>query len=102
MRDVGLLEASLARPRHQWTYEPDADIPSLAAAYAWAILRNHPFRDGNKRVAFLTAVTLLGLNGYQLTATETDVVAAMLSAAASEIDEGELTAWFRRRAESTH
>lgn len=102
MRDVGLLEASLARPRHQWTYEPDADIPSLAAAYAWAILRNHPFRDGNKRVAFLTAVTFLGLNGYQLTATETDVVAAMLSAAASDIDEGELTAWFRRRAGPTH
>lgn len=96
MRDAGLLDASLARPRHRWAYEPDSDVVGLAAAYAWAILRNHPFLDGNKRVAFMTAATLLGLNGYQLVAPEQEVVAIMIRAAASDLDEDDLAAWFQR------
>jgi death-on-curing protein len=96
-RDEDLLEASLARPRHKWAYEEGADLASLAAAYAFAILRNHPFRDGNKRTAFLALVVFLGLNGFDFETDEEDVVATIRAAAAGETSEEELTLWIRQR-----
>ena len=62
VRDDDALEAALARARQQWTYEPTSDLASLAAAYAFGLARAHPFSDGNKRTAFITMMTFLGLN----------------------------------------
>lgn len=95
-----LLEASLARPRNKWAYEGDPDLASLAAAYALGIVRNHPFRDGNKRTAFLTLVVFLGLNGLDFETDEKDVVAMIRVVAAGEASEEELTRWTRQRSEA--
>ncbi len=71
-------------------------IAELAAALAWALLRNHPFLDGNKRAAFAGLNLLLDLNGYELTCSEVEETAMVLRAAASEIDDAEWTAWVVR------
>ncbi len=97
IRDENALESALARARRRWTYEPEADLPRLAADYAFGIARNHPFRDGNKRVAFVAAVVFLGLNGLDLIAPEDEVVARMLALAAGELDEEQLASWIRSR-----
>ena len=73
VRDRGLLESGLAAPRHHYTYG-ERDIFVLAAAYAYGITRNHPFLDGNKRTAFLAAYAFLGINGWELNASEEQVV----------------------------
>jgi death-on-curing protein len=98
LRDAGLLLSALARPRHKWTYKRRPDIASLAAAYGYGIVKNHPYRDGNKRVAFLTMVVFLGLNGLDLVAEEADVVTIMLTAAAGQCTEAELAKWIRSHA----
>jgi death-on-curing protein len=95
--DESGLESALARARHRWTYEPDVDLARLAADYAFGISVNHPFRDGNKRVAFVTALTFLGLNGLDFEATNEDVVATMTSLAAGKLGEDELAEWIRTR-----
>jgi death-on-curing protein len=95
VRDENVLESALARARQRWSYEPEADLPRLAADYAFGICRSHPFRDGNKRAAFLTAVIFLGLNGLDFVAPEDEVVEKMLALAAGELGEEEIAMWFR-------
>ena len=95
IRDENALESALARARQRWSYEPEADLPRLAADYAFGICRNHPFRDGNKRAAFLTAVIFLGLNGLDFVAPQDEVVERMLALAAGELGEEEIAEWFR-------
>ena len=95
LRDDGLLESALARPRHKWTYKRRPDLASLAAAYGYGIVNNHPYRDGNKRVAFLTMIVFLGLNGFDFVADEADVVTTMLKAAAGGRSEADLARWIR-------
>lgn len=97
-RDENALESALARAKQRWSYETDADLPRLAADYGFGICRNHPFRDGNKRVAFVTAATFLWLNGLKLDAPQEEVVEKMLALAAGELDEAALTDWIRSRA----
>jgi death-on-curing protein len=97
VRDEGLLESALARPRHKFTYAKRADVATLAAAYAFGLAKNHGFVDGNKRVAFVAAYVFLGLNGYDLDATEPDVVTTMEDVAASRVSEAVLATWFRER-----
>jgi death on curing protein len=96
IRDDGALESALARPHQKWRYEPKTDIVSLAAAYGFGIASNHPYRDGNKRVAFLALVTFLALNGYEFEAADDDVVSEMIALAAGRVSEGELAQWIRR------
>jgi death-on-curing protein len=93
LRDEHALESALARPRQRHTYEPAATLPELAAAYAYGLSRNHPFHDGNKRIAFVAMAVVLGLNGLELEAPEPEVVAVMVALAAGEIDEAGLAAW---------
>lgn len=95
VRDDGALKAALARPRQQWHYEPTSDVPKLAAAYGFALSRSHPYRDGNKRVAFLVMVVFLELNGWSFQAEETDVVTAMVALAAGSLPEDALASWLR-------
>lgn len=86
LRDGGLLESALAKPRNLVAYgAPDA--ADLAAAYGWGISRNHPFLDGNKRTAFVAAELFLELNGWQLGASDADCVLTMLKVAAGDIEE---------------
>lgn len=76
VRDENLLGASLARPKHLFTYgEPT--IFDLAAAYGYGLANNHPFIDGNKRTAFMVMYTFLGLNNYWLEVDEMEVVLKM-------------------------
>jgi len=94
VRDAGLLDSALQRPRNLAGYgEPDA--AALAASLAYGIARNHPFVDGNKRTTFVAAATFLGLNGWRFEASEADVVVTMLALAAGDIDEPALAQWFR-------
>lgn len=97
VRDENGLEAALARARQKWHYEPDADLASLAAAYAFGLAKAHAFSDGNKRTAFLTAVIFLGLNGKDLDATEPEVVQVMIALAAGSLPEADLATWIRER-----
>ena len=93
--DEGLLESALARPRQLWTYEANADLARLAAAYGVGLVRNHPFVDGNKRAAFLAVGLFLGLNGFQLVADPADAARTVFALAAGEMDEPEFAAWIR-------
>ncbi len=96
VRDEGLLDAALARPLQIRSYEsPTPDIARLAAAYAWAILRNHPFSDGNKRTAYVAMRTFLVGNGLDFTATREERYLTMLVAAAGDIDEPSFVDWVR-------
>jgi death-on-curing protein len=97
IRDESALEAALARPRQKWHYDADADLAMLAAAYAFGLARAHAFNDGNKRIALLTAVIFLELNGRDLAAQETDVVQVMTTLAAGTLSETHLAAWLRER-----
>jgi len=96
VRDEGLLDSAMARPRNAAAYgEPDA--AELAAAYAFGIARNHPFVDGNKRTAAVVSETFLALNGYRLEASDAELVVAFLALAAGELSEDELADWLRER-----
>ena len=98
VRDAGLLESALARPRNLAHYgQPDAC--ELAASYAFGLARNHPFIDGNKRTAFVACELFLVLNGCSLTAPDADCVMVMLSLAAGELEEAEFAQWLRGRTE---
>jgi death on curing protein len=98
VRDLGLLESALARPKNLFAYsEQPPSIAQMAAAYAKGIVANHPFVDGNKRTAFTVSVTFLRLNGLQLTAPKEDRVLTFWSLAAGEMTEGELALWFAEK-----
>lgn len=96
LRDENALESAIARPRHKWLYDERTDLASLAAAYAFGLIQNHPYRDGNKRVGLLTMVTFLSLNGEELDATESEILTIILGVAASRVTEANLAGWLRR------
>lgn len=98
LRDENLLESALARPRQLLSYTPDADIAALTAAYGYGLARNHPYNDGNKRVAFVVMAVFLGLNGLEFTASEADVVTTIVALASGEIEEDALADWIRLHA----
>ena len=96
--DEGLFESAMARPQNLAAYgQPDA--AELAAAYAYGLAKNHPFVDGNKRTAAVVSETFLNLNGFDLGATDAEVVVLFEALAAGEIGEEELAEWFRERVE---
>ncbi len=95
LRDEGALESALARPQNKRACGRRQDHAALAAAYAFGLARNHPFNDGNKRIAFLTAVVFLGLNGWDFEASDADVVAHMVALADGRLTEAKCAAWFR-------
>ncbi|WP_145198986.1 type II toxin-antitoxin system death-on-curing family toxin [Sphingobium sp. B2] len=95
VRDDGLLESGLARPLNQWAYGDD-DPCQLAAAYAFGIVRNHPFVDGNKRTGWVLARLFLALNQVALTFDPTDATRTMIAFAAGNLTETDLADWFRQ------
>lgn len=94
LRDEGLLESALARPKNLAAYGAP-DLADLAAAYGIGLAKNHPFIDGNKRAAFLAVGLFLALNGHRLAATQLEATMTMLGVAAGDIDEAAFAAWIR-------
>ncbi len=94
IRDEGGLESALGRPINKWRYE-GAELPELAAACAFAIVRNHPFVDGNERAGFMAMVGFLLLNDVDFAPDPVEATAVILALAASEIDEAGLARWIR-------
>lgn len=94
LRDLGLLDSALARPLNHAGYgTPDA--AELAALYALAIARNHPFIDGNKRSAFVALELFLNLNGCSFPVGDAEVVVMMLAMASGTLPDAEFIAWVR-------
>ena len=94
VRDEGLLESALAKPRNRFAYS-SSSYPQLAASYAAGIILNHPFLDGNKRTGFMVAAVFLEVNGYEITATEESVVENTLGLAAGKLKERDYAAWLK-------
>jgi death on curing protein len=94
LRDKGMLESALDRPKNRWSHE-QADLSELAAAYGFGIARNDPFVDGNKRTSLLALDTFLGVNGIDFVVPEAEAAAIILSLAAGEVSEESLTRWIR-------
>jgi death-on-curing protein len=96
VRDEAALDSALSRPRNLAAYKrPDA--VALAAAYAYGIVRNHPFVDGNKRTGWVVARLFLVSNGYRLEFDPHDAVRTIERLAAGKLSEPELGKWFRQR-----
>ena len=93
VRDENVLESALARPRQKWHDAENTDAPALAAAYGFGLVKNHPYRDGNKRVGFLAMVTFLEMNGHEVDAADADVVAEIVALADGRVSEAGLTDW---------
>ncbi|MDA0334148.1 MAG: type II toxin-antitoxin system death-on-curing family toxin [bacterium] len=97
IRDEGLLASALERARNRWQYDPESDLPTIAAALGYGLARNHAFIDGNKRVAFQAMYVFLGLNGLRVAATEPAVVSLMMAVADGSMTEEDLVEWLRSR-----
>ena len=93
IRDRGLLESALMRPRQLYAYQPQSRIFDLAAAYAFGLAKNHPFVDGNNRAALAIAAVFLEINGFSLDAPEPETVIVIEQLAASQLSESDLAKW---------
>ena len=97
IRDEGLLESALYRAQNLLAYsESLPDVASLAAAYAYGIVKNHPFVDGNKRTAYVVMRTFLKLNGYDIQASSEEKYQIWIALAAGTLSEEELAEWIRK------
>jgi death on curing protein len=94
LRDAGLLSSALARPQNQATYGKPS-VFDLSAAYAFGLIQNHPFVDGNKRVGFLATYAFLDLNGWELMASEAEAVVSVLAVATGQMDEAGFSDWLK-------
>ncbi len=94
MRDEGLFESALQRPKNLYAYGENPSLFGLAAAHCRGIVQNHPFLDGNKRTGLLAANAFLALNGYEFRPTEADTATIIMALAAGEIEEDFLARWF--------
>lgn len=98
IRDEGLLQSALYRPKNLLAYsESPPDVASLAAAYAYGIVKNHPFVDGNKRTAYVVMRTFLKLNGYDIQASNEEKYQIWVALAAGTLSEEALAEWLRKR-----
>ena len=96
VRDQGLLESALARPRQHYAYANLPDVIEMAALYTAGLVRNHPFVDGNKRTGFVVGILFLELNGFGFNASEEDATQAVIGLAAGTLDEAGYLAWLRQ------
>jgi death on curing protein len=94
LRDDGLLRSAIERPINKWHYE-QAELPELAAAYAFGLARNHAFVDGNKRIAFMSMMIFLRRNGVKFAPDQAHATKIILSLAAGEVSEESLARWIR-------
>jgi death on curing protein len=98
VRDPGMLSSALARPRNTFAYtQPKPDLATLAAAYAFGIIKNHPFIDGNKRTAYVLCRTFLKLNGQDIDATEVEKYQTVVAVADGSLSEEGFAEWIRSK-----
>lgn len=95
VRDIGLLESAIDRPRNLHAYNPDLTLFDLAAAYAFGLTRNHPFSDGNKRASALAIRAFLFLNGWVFNPTQDEMAVMIEELAAGNVEERELSEWIK-------
>ncbi|MHC4442937.1 MAG: type II toxin-antitoxin system death-on-curing family toxin [Planctomycetota bacterium] len=96
IRDEGLLDSALTRPRSKLNYSSsEPDLAELAASYAYGLSQNHPFIDGNKRTAYVACRTFLILNGRDIVAPQEEKVLIFLQLAAGTLSEQQLAEWIR-------
>ena len=93
IRDEGLLQSAIDRPRNLFAYDDNPTIHSLAASYCFGIVRNHPFIDGNKRTGILASAVFLDLNGYAFRPDEAEAANIVIALAASDMDERVFSGW---------
>jgi len=96
VRDSGLLQSALNRPRNLLAFKPESSIFELAAALCVGIAKDHPFHDGNKRTALLATRAFLYLNGQELEPTQADEVTTLVAVADGSLDERRLAEWLKR------
>ncbi|WP_035983557.1 type II toxin-antitoxin system death-on-curing family toxin [Leptospira meyeri] len=96
IRDEGLLESALDRPKNTYYYQPKSTIFELASSLGIGIAKNHPFIDGNKRTSFLLMYVFLATNGFKIETSENDVVHIMLKVADGSVKEPELANWLEK------
>lgn len=101
VRDSGLLDSALARPENLLAYGRPTNF-ALAAAYAFGVVKNHPFVDGNKRTGFTIAIVFLELNGESFRASEVDATIQTLALAAGELDEAGYADWLKTNCRPTN
>ena len=94
VRDRGLLESALFRPKNQLACG-NPNLFDLAAAYGYGITQNHPFIDGNKRTAYVVMRTFLKLNGYDIQASLAEKYEIWIRLADNRISEAELANWIK-------
>jgi death-on-curing protein len=94
IRDEGLLDSALGRPQNLFAYAKPT-LFDLAASYAFGLVKNHPFIDGNKRTGFIVAITFLELNGFRFGAGEVDATLRILALAAGEMNEKQCSEWMK-------
>jgi death on curing protein len=102
LRDRGLLQSALARPRQHHAYADASDVIEMAALYTAGIIHSHPFvvpfNGGNKRTGFVIGVLFLELHGFDFTASEADATQGVMALAAGTLDEAGYTGWLRENA----
>jgi len=94
VRDEGLMDSALGKPQNLYAYGKPS-LFELAASYAFGLVKNHPFIDGNKRAGFVVAVLFIELNGYRFQATEVDAALRTLALAAGEMTETAYADWLK-------
>jgi death-on-curing protein len=99
VRDEGLLQSALHRCVNKAAYEPDSTIPELAASLAYGLAMNHPFNDGNKRIAMIASFAFLEMNGMRMQASELDAYEVFMDLAAGRLTEAELAKWLAMECE---
>lgn len=97
LRDEALLESAVAAPQATFAgVSVYADLEEIAAAYLFYLCRNHPFVDGNKRVAFGCCLLFLRLNGISTPTDGPEWEELVLDVAASRVDRDETTRRLKR------
>lgn len=100
IRDQGLLDSALTKPLNVFNYSKEPDIFWLAASYAFGIIRNHPFLDGNKRAGLVVSLTFLARHGWRIEAPKEEIYVTFLHLADGTLGEAGLAKWFAGHAVS--
>jgi death-on-curing protein len=93
--DENVVLSALARPINRWSYDSNADLADLAAAYLVGFARSQGFSDGNKRTGLACALVFLALNGTPLHVPPADVYALTMAMANNQADDAVVAAYFR-------
>ena len=95
LRDEIILGSAINRPKQRFIYDNNITILDLAASYSYGLIKNHPFVDGNKRIALTIAILFLEINGIVIEADEAEAVVIFEQLADGKMSENELAIWFK-------